>query len=43
MKESEKESQNNFNPVDAIREACEECGIDWKGMEFDEKDMLQKF
>ena len=34
---------SGFNPVDSVKEACVECGIDWKSADFDEKEMLRKF
>ena len=47
MKESEKVeekiNESGFNPVDSIKEACEELGIDWRAKDFDEKEMIAKF
>lgn len=44
MKEAEKEvNLSGFNPVDSVKEACVECGIDWRSADFDEKDMLRRF
>ena len=34
---------SGFNPVDSVKEACIECGIDWRAKDFNEKEMIQTF
>ena len=35
--------EKNFEPVDAIKEACTEIGMDYTSPDFSEKEMITRF